>query len=303
MNPRFADPRAQASFDAKGYAVLDFLEHTEIDCLRDLCRRHVPESFDGIFTNVHLLSPEVNQAIEQEMLRVLSPRLEAALPEYLLAGGTFIVKSARPDRTSFSLHQDPNVVDERTFNSLALWVPLVDTNVANGGLCVLPGSHATRYTVRCPQFPSLLINFDETIEPYVDHVLVKAGQCCIFSHRLFHGSPPNTSGASRPIIHGGLIPRGVQSIYHFIDDAGRMSVLKITDSTFVYTALRSLVQGVLPPDLPVVEVLDGYPPQLTRDEVLAMTARQAAVANPVRPPENRGPLARLRDLFTPSKPR
>ena len=57
-------------------------------------------------------------------------------------------------------------------------------------------------------------------------------------------------------------------IYHFVDGEGRMSVVKITDPNFFYTDVRSLVQGVLPPHLPVIEVHDQYPDQLTREEVV-----------------------------------
>ena len=63
MKVQFTDGALTESFNRDGYVVLDLLAADELNTLRRLAAKHIPENFTGIFTNVHLLSPEANKEI------------------------------------------------------------------------------------------------------------------------------------------------------------------------------------------------------------------------------------------------
>jgi hypothetical protein len=198
---------------------------------------------------------------------------------------TFIVKGAEPENTHFCLHQDATVVDEHTHTTMGLWVPVVDTGRENGGLCVLPGSNqGNPYTIRSAHSPSLEIEIDEEVEPYVEYLDIKAGQGIIFSHQLFHGSPSNLSGKQRPIIHAGLVPMGVRHMYYMIDKSGQKRVLE-TPLDFYYNGLREVIQGDIPTNTRIIGDLDEFPPRLTREFVMENTRKRLGYRTPIARPQ------------------
>jgi hypothetical protein len=284
MQVKFSDPSHQAHYDEKGYVIVDLLSQEELARCRSLAERHIPTDAKGIYTNVFFLSYEDNMAIGHELADIFLPHLERALPGYMTLAATFIVKGAEPENTHFCLHQDATVVDEHTHTTLGLWVPVVDTHRENGGLCVLPGSNrGNPFTIRSAHSPSLEIEIDEEVEPYVEYLDIKAGQGIIFSHQLFHGSPSNLSGKQRPIIHAGLVPVGVQHKYYMIDRSGQKRVLE-TPLDFYYNGLREVIQGDIPSNTRIIADLDEFPPRLTREFVMENTRKRLGNRPPAPKP-------------------
>ena len=281
MEVKFTDPAHQAHYDEKGYVILDLLNEQELEECRAMAQQYIPTDAKGIYTNVFFLGYEENMAISQRFIEIFQPYLDKMMPNYKSLAATFIVKGADPENTNFTLHQDATVVDERTHTTLGLWVPIIDTTRINGGLCVLPGSNKDNpYTIRSAHSPSLEIPIDEEIEPYVEYLDIKAGQGIIFSHQLFHGSPSNLSGQQRPIIHAGLVPKGVRYMYYMKDKNGRKCVLETPDD-FYYKGLREVIQGDIPENVPVIGEIDDFPPRLTREFVLENTRKRLGYRAPL----------------------
>lgn len=284
MQVKFSAPAHQAHYDEKGYVIVDLLSPEELARCRSLAERYIPTDAKGIYTNVFFLSYEENMAIGHQIADIFLPHLERILPGYMTLAATFIVKGAEPENTHFCLHQDATVVDEQTHTTLGLWVPVVDTARDNGGLCVLPGSNrGNPFTIRSAHSPSLEIEIDEEVEPYVEYLDIKAGQGIIFSHQLFHGSPANLSGKQRPIIHAGLVPLGVQHKYYMIDRSGQKRVLE-TPLDFYYNGLREVIQGDIPANTRIIADLDEFPPRLTREFVMENTRKRLGHRPPAPKP-------------------
>lgn len=260
---------------------MDFLSPEELTACQEMAASYIPEDAEGIYTNVFFLAPEENIAIGERISEIFIPHLERVLPGYAPLAATFIVKGSNPEKTNFCLHQDATVVDEHTHTTLGLWVPVVDTHRENGGLCVLPGSNqGNPYTIRSAHSPSLEITIDEEVEPYVEYLDIKAGQGIIFSHQLFHGSPSNLSGKQRPIIHAGIVPKGVRHMYFMKDNTGQRRILE-TGPNFYYDGLRNVIAGEIPPTTRIIEDIESFPPPLTREFVMENTRKRLGYREPL----------------------
>ncbi len=111
-------------------------------------------------------------------------------------GGSFVSKPCSPN-SERNPHQDPSVFDESRHVSISVWIPLTDSDLSNGTLHLLPGSHRMGNHVRPPD----VANFDEDVSALALRasvpVTVEAGQMLVIDGAVIHHSPPNTSGRER----------------------------------------------------------------------------------------------------------
>jgi len=183
-----------------GYAVVeDFISAAEVGRLLDVfrsldCPAHHGEWTGSMFSADLDYRAEVDRAITD----VFTPHAASLLPGYRFCYCNFLVKEPqRADGGVVQIHQDPTFVDEGRFASIGLWVPLVDTDMTNGGIAVLPGSHHWNEGPRSfggwSPYHALLELLHASARP----VPIKAGSALVFSQKLFHGSPANRSGTTR----------------------------------------------------------------------------------------------------------
>ncbi|HYO76148.1 MAG TPA: phytanoyl-CoA dioxygenase family protein [Thermoanaerobaculia bacterium] len=135
----------------------------------------------------------VNRAIKD----VLAPRAAPLMPDHRMFFCNFLVKE--PEKTGsgvVQIHQDPTFVDETRYETIGLWVPLVDTDETNG-IAVLPGSHRWNDGPRSFGGWSPYLNVSEKLLEYARPVPIRAGGALVFSQKLFHGSRANRSRKTR----------------------------------------------------------------------------------------------------------
>jgi len=99
-------------------------------------------------------------------------------------------------------HQDAGVVnsDADETHMLTVWFPLMDTDVQNGCLTVVPGSHRGELLTHCPgykerpglQIPEHLFNVGDSMP-----IPVKKGGALLFTKKTVHASLPNVSDRIR----------------------------------------------------------------------------------------------------------
>lgn len=96
-------------------------------------------------------------------------------------------------------HQDSGVINTEADNTnlLTVWFPLMDANVENGCLQVIPGSHKGDILTHCPQdsgtqIPEKLFNSNEAIP-----VPIKKGDALLLTKKTVHSSLPNISNRIR----------------------------------------------------------------------------------------------------------
>ncbi len=107
----------------------------------------------------------------------------------------------------FPLHQDPTFVEEGDRAGISSWCPLVDVDMNNGCLGVVPGSHRLKNTYRQPAmlpYPDWVPAIESS---YMRYLPMRAGQVLLMDNRVIHGSPPNLSGSIRAVVAGVAVPQ------------------------------------------------------------------------------------------------
>ena len=141
---------------------------------------------------------EYRAAVDRAIKDVLVPRNASLLPDYRFCFCNFLVKEPQQvDGGIVQIHQDPTFVDEDRYASLGLWIPLVDTDMKNGGIAVLPGSHHWNRGPRSFGGWSPYLDLSAKLLEEAQPVPIRAGSALVFSQRLFHGSPANRGDTTR----------------------------------------------------------------------------------------------------------
>lgn len=196
----FAVADLQDRLARDGYAVVEtFITAEEVGQLLEAFRAHDCAAHHGAWSASMFSSDvEYRAAVNRAIIDVLTPRATLLLPEYRFCICNFLVKEAnQPAEGVVQVHQDPSFVDEDQFSSVGVWIPLVDTDMSNGGIAVLPGSHRWNSGPRSfggwSPYWQLSAQMLEQAQP----LQIRAGSALVFSQKLFHGSPTNRSEATR----------------------------------------------------------------------------------------------------------
>jgi ectoine hydroxylase-related dioxygenase (phytanoyl-CoA dioxygenase family) len=165
----------------------------------------------------------------------ISDHVESGLQELLLDYQVFysnyMIKF--PGDGQIEAHQDFNFVEESQHTAFNLWCPLVDTDLKNGGLCVIPGSHNVFRSQRGPNIPKALTQYNDRLKRYARWVPLEKGQAAIFDHKLIHYSPPNSTDHARVAVQSVLKPREAAAIHCVFDPpTGRVKAHRI-DKSFI----------------------------------------------------------------------
>jgi hypothetical protein len=113
----------------------------------------------------------------------------------------------------------------------------VDTNLDNGGMGVIRGSHKFMNNQRpspSPQTPVPLSNHMFSIFPYLHTLEVKAGEVLFFDNRTFHASPPNTTNEVRLAAGVGITQKNAQLVHYYMkpDDTFKTMLQYKVDEDF-----------------------------------------------------------------------
>ena len=280
MKPLFKDAAVQKFFDAEGYAKVSVLNNEEVQLLLDYYKTLQLKDEAGFGFHISMdvkdksLVPKILEKIYEVALPKVSAHFENAKPFV----GSFVIKEPNPMGV-VPVHQDWSFVeDEDQHCSVTCWVPLVDTNLDNGALGVVRGSHNFFRNYRpspSPQVPSPISEHMFTIFPYLKLIEMKAGEALIFDNRTFHGSPPNASDSARIAFGIGFTQSDAQ-LCHFNlkPDGNKNKILKYKiDSSFFYKyenpgLAKMYDKGELIEGYEMVEELPFVLPKFTADELV-----------------------------------
>ena len=240
----FRNPVLQESFDHDGYVVIDFLNPDEVDALTEAYNNlqgdlGTPAFASTVMSHDAEYRLKVSAIIENNFARAINETLQDAR----FFWGNFNIKYPRNNIGAVPLHQDHSFLDERLFQTLGFWVPLVNTTPENGALQVIPGSHTLLKQLRCGGRPFPYATYQQTLlEQFGKQLLMKAGQAYIGSPALFHASPPNVSAQPR-IVAAGLAGPSESSLiychYHEVNNTGMAEIFEVDHSYYVTAPLFS----------------------------------------------------------------
>jgi ectoine hydroxylase-related dioxygenase (phytanoyl-CoA dioxygenase family) len=239
MRRFFSDDEHEASFKRYGYLTVALLNDdaiTDLAALYDAafrCPRRVVAYARNLPYYISVFDEDAahKREVDARISARVEPRLRDLLVSYEVFYSNFMVKF--PGDGEIEAHQDLNFVDESVHSAFNMWCPLTDTDLRNGGLCVIPGSHKVFRTQRGPNLPKALTEYNELLKRHAQLVPLKKGQAIIFDHRLVHCSPPNRTTRARVAIQSVLKPTEAPAIHYVFDPRSRRVNAYRIDKNFV----------------------------------------------------------------------
>lgn len=216
------DDALQAAFDEQGYVVVPFLGPDEIARLVDGYRSaasrdggiNPPDAYNDEYAEFSIIHsrPQFRREAFELISSVLVPRADDFLVDYRPIIANYVNKPAGTGVVP--AHQNFSVVDECRFQSVSVWVALVDCQVRNGAMSMLDGSHLRLRGVRGMwAYQSFSEIEDAIIEHHLTPVEVPAGHAVILDDALVHYSPANQSDEPRLAIQFVMTPRDADALW------------------------------------------------------------------------------------------
>lgn len=231
MIPLFKDAARQKFFEDEGYAVFPLLNPQEVADLKNYqaSLSLKDEKNVGFHVSMDNTDKEMCRKVREKIWGIVVPRLGEHLKDFKPFVASYVMKEINP-KGVVPAHQDWSFVnnEEEGYCSITCWVALVDTNLDNGGMGVIRGSHKFMQNHRpspSPQCPVPLGEHMFGIFPYLRMIDMKAGEVLMFDNRTFHASPPNTSNALRLAAGVGVTQKDAELVHYFMKPDGTFKTM------------------------------------------------------------------------------
>ncbi len=216
--------------ETNGFVIIDLLSKVDVDYLNKLCDQYLQNSQTDFVSSSHILSKEDSDFINAELHKNLQEKFKLLFPELQLLGGTLATKVK--GKSNLEAHQDWTIVDEAKFNSYNLWIPLVDTNLENGTLGLIPGSHKWNNDLRGFEIPNNYGKYTKDFLQIGFEPSINAGQAILYNHKLIHYSRPNKTNENRNVAIVGVKDKEADLQISFCLDEKNMETYSMKESDF-----------------------------------------------------------------------
>jgi hypothetical protein len=163
----------------------------------------------GMFYSLYSKDVEYRQTVYDRIDEVMATVYASHFQDFKSVIHSFIAKLPG-DHSGFTLHQDSSGLDETKYSPLSLWIPLQDTDLSNGTLCVVPKTHGFFHPYRGISFKSPFSDYERVLRKYLVPIELRAGDILAFDNRLVHYSHLNRSNEPRVVVMSGLFPAPAQ---------------------------------------------------------------------------------------------
>lgn len=288
MKPIFKDAALQKQYDTDGYVLIDLLNADEVADLKSyygtLDNNHIPSY--GFHVSLDNNNTDFVTKVMDKIKTTITPKADEVFDNYKIFTTSYVVKEPNPVSV-VPPHQDWNFTDEDAgYGSATVWTALVDTDMMNGAMGVIVGSHKFFDHHRAspaPQFKTPLDSHVFSIFPYLKLLPMKAGQALIFDNRTVHASPPNVSNDVRLAVGFGVTQKDAPMRHFYLQpgsDGKKLNEYEVDDyffSHFNNGSLRALYeQGKQPEGLKLLGTVDNRVTEISADE---LTAKIKAAGN------------------------
>jgi hypothetical protein len=220
--PVFTDPRLQEEFDRRGYVVVDLLDPTEVAALSTTYRRaaegdrgvNPPGAYNDTYAEFSFVHswPDFRRQAFDHITELVGPRADALLVDHRPLLANFVNKP--PGTGVVPAHQNLSVVDESRYQSVSVWVALVDCVVDNGAMLLGDrtnrGLRGRRGMWSYEVFGGVQ---DALVEEFLRPVVAEAGQAVILDDAVIHCSPPNRTAEQRLAIQLVMVPAEADALF------------------------------------------------------------------------------------------
>lgn len=283
MKPIFKDKEKQKFFEREGYIVYPLLNEAEVNDLKSFYEslQIKDEMGFGFHVSMDQKDKDISKRVREKVWGVVLPKLSEHLKDFKPFVASYVVKDPNP-KGVVPAHQDWSFVDkeEDGFCSITCWTTLVGTNIDNGAMGVIRGSHKMMGNHRLspsPQTPVPLSEHMFSIFPYLKTLDMKPGEVLMFDNRTFHASPPNTSNEIRLAAGVGVTQKDAQLVHYSLKPDGKKStaIKYKVDEDFYLKYNNALLakmydEGRLIEDYEVLEEITYTFPQNSSEELIEM---------------------------------
>lgn len=267
-------PDLQDRLVRDGYTLVEnFLAPSEIDYLMKVFRSlDCPSHHGGWTASIYSRDLAYRAEVERVIRSVFTSRAATLLPGYRFTVCNYLIKEPQQNQAAgvVQIHQDPTFVDEERYDSMGIWVPLVDTDATNGAITVLPGSH--RWNRGPRSFGGAASPYLNILPALVEHAQplpMKAGTAMVFSQKVFHGSPTNMSKATRVSVAALLVQNEAQLRCYYANPKlpGKLEVFAVDDDFYPRYIYATRPEGV-----PRMAVVDHWHEPVRLEQIAATVA-------------------------------
>jgi len=255
----FRKKESAEQFIGQGFCVFPLLSEDEVEFAlgvynnaNGISNRLHQSQFYGVNYSLGTLGVSENERMMEPLVNMLREKLANHFADFEVLGCVFITKPAHTS-TVFVYHQDWNYTDEQRYAFVTCWVPLCPVSPANGGMSLIEGSHRFFSTFRSESLDSARIPFDAVPEELRTDIVQQPGSCLSFHQALFHGSYPNATDQSRPVLAFVVKPVSAP-IFHYVKGDGNILAYELSSSAFNHL-LTQIPKTHLPDDAVLKEIL------------------------------------------------
>lgn len=242
------DPALQAQFDRMGYVEVPMLDGAQITALIDQMARlrpsdrWTPDGSGLAMNSYHCsfldLDVDYKRAAFELLERSFAPVLARYLDDFRALSANFYSKP--PSRGRIPIHQNWPVLDDLAGTSVTVWCPLVDVDVMNGALHVIPGSHKLVPHVEGPRSPSFFAGFEHELDAELLPLPASAGTGFIFDDSIVHGSPDNHSETSRLAVQITCIPGEAKPVFYYTASPSEFEMVEADNEFYLLNSVANL---------------------------------------------------------------
>ncbi len=222
LHPTFKDSLLEQAFERNGFVVVQGVDSNILRQAYGDLRYQIPSKDSdspgqqSINVTYHCTFLEQEAVYKRQVMEkvqtLLRPLTEEFLVDHQVYQANLFIKP--PGTGHVCPHQNLTTVDERQFTSVSLWCPIQDTDVKNGTIHVLRGSHRRfeRFRNFNIHWPWLQL-FPHILSHGMEPVAVRAGEVLVFNDSIVHGSPDNLSDSDRVVFHALAAPSNAPLVY------------------------------------------------------------------------------------------
>jgi hypothetical protein len=229
----FHQPDLQQTYEKMGFVIVDLFSRETAAELAKFYHEIHAETHPGFHSTLHHSASDYRRKVMQEILKHVQAPLLNILANQEIITCSFVVKEADP-QSQVILHQDWNLTNETEYPGLNVWVSLTDTDIKNGALHLLPGSHRLPPTLRGTGLPDPCRSLQTLPLQQLFCAATKAGQAVIYDVRTLHASPPNLSAHKRIACAIGSVHADARKVHlHYQPDKNTLTTYEVDSDFFI----------------------------------------------------------------------
>ena len=237
------NPVLEAKIRDTGYVKVPFFSSEEVDEISSFYNSNTNDLGKGYHSTMFSKDSDYRKRVHNFLKAKVTSGINHYLFKYHPVVATFLVKETEGE-TVVNLHADWCLTDETKYQSLIVWVSLVDTEDNNGALHFLPRSHHYTDKNRGHGLPFEYEKFDrQLLQQREEIVNTKKGEALIFDLSVLHFSGHNNSNIPRLAFNIGLIPDEAPSIHicrHELLDNDLMETYEVGDDFYQHYELNKI---------------------------------------------------------------